>query len=524
MNAVQTQALSFCHNTAEVPALEGVSLTVGAGELVMLMGSSGSGKTTLLRLMKKGLEPLGSISGEISVSSEKVGYVPQSPEDSFVSDTVRGEIMFAAENAGLPAHEVRRLTAETVSCFGLGRLMGRKLSELSGGEKQLVSLCAVMVIQPDILLLDEPFSRLDPLAAASLASLVLRVNREFGTTVIIAEHNSEYLFADCDKVIFLEKGRLTCALPPHEAAKHPAMRELIPAAARAFAGHEPLPLTVREGRAMLAGLSCAEEVPLPKSPEFTETVLTAEGLYLSFSRGGEDVLSGAGLVLHKGESLALMGANGSGKTTLLRVLAGLARPYAGKILIGGKPPKKAALVTAMLPQEAADLFLQPSVIEDYRTALKAMGKPESNAESMLEKLGCTHLGGMHPYDLSGGELQLCALGRVLLCEPDILLLDEPTKGLDPVSAKRVGQLIRRLCAGGMAVLTVTHDTELAAEFSDSCGIFCGGRVESLMPTPEFFSCAGLLNTAAGNIARGRIKNAYTPEHIRTALGGERHVR
>ena len=216
MNAVQTQALSFCHNTAEVPALEGVSLTVGAGELVMLMGSSGCGKTTLLRLMKKGLEPLGSISGEISVSSEKVGYVPQSPEDSFVSDTVRGEIMFAAENAGLPAHEVRRLTAETVSCFGLGKLMGRKLSELSGGEKQLVSLCAALVMQPEILLLDEPFSRLDPVTAEDISSLILRLNREAGTTVIIAEHSTELLFAECDRVILMENGRITADTSPRE--------------------------------------------------------------------------------------------------------------------------------------------------------------------------------------------------------------------------------------------------------------------------------------------------------------------
>ena len=531
MDAVYLKDLTFRHNTAEVPALAGVTLTIGAGELVMLMGSSGSGKTTLLRLLKPEIAPLGELSGEAVIFGEAlkstgagVGYVPQCPEDGFVSDTVRGEITFAPENAGLPADEVRRLTAEAVSRFGLGDLLPRKPETLSGGEKQLVSLCSVMVMKPDILLLDEPFSRLDPVAAENFASLVLRVNREFGTTIIIAEHNSEQLFAECDRVLFLEKGRLIAELPPRDAAEMPALSEFMPTAARAFAGQRPLPLTVREGRALLTRLPHAEEVPLPEKTAFTEEVLTAEGLYFCFDRSGEDVLAGVGLVLHKGESLALIGANGSGKTTLLRTLSGTLRPYAGKLRVGGKPIKKAKQVIAMLPQEAADLFLQPTVMEDLRFALKAMGRPAENAEKILEKLGCSHLANMHPYDLSGGELQLCALGRVLLCEPDILLLDEPTKGLDRVSAKRVGQLLRGLCREGKAVLTVTHSLDLAAEFSDSCGIFCGGRIEGIMPTPQFFARAGLMSTEAGRIARGMIKNVYTAELLRAALGGGDNAR
>ena len=531
MEAVSAKSLSFRHNTAKKPALEGARLSAAAGELVMLMGSSGSGKTTLLRLLKPEIAPLGEVSGEIRIFGEKaaapqpkVSYVPQHPEEGFVSDTVRGEIMFAPENAGLSPEEVRRLTAETVSRFGLGKLLPRKLDDLSGGEKQLVSLCAAMVVQPDILLLDEPFSRLDPVAAENMAALILRVNRELGVTVIVAEHSAEQLFAECDRVIFLENGRVTADLPPRKAAALPAVRAYAPAAARAFANAEPLPLTVREGRGMLAHSEHLDEVPLPKSKVFTEKVLEADGLRFAFTRGGEEILDGTDIVLHKGEFLALAGANGSGKTTLLRVLAGLARPYAGKLKIGGKPPKKAALRVGMLPQEAADLFLQPTVLEDYRYALKAMGKPENMAEEMLARLGAEHLGNMHPYDLSGGELQLCALGRVLLCKPDILLADEPTKGLDPISANRMGHLLKELCADGKAVLAVTHDLEFAACHADSCAIFCGGRAESLMPSPHFFARAGFYSTAAGRISRGMVKNAYLTEHLQAAFGGGKYDR
>ena len=526
MDAVRCKGLSFGYNTADKPVLSDISFTAGRGELVMLMGSSGCGKTTLLKLLKPEISPLGERTGDIMILGEKavssqpeVGYVPQCPEDGFVSDTVRGEIMFAPENAGLSAEEVRRLTAETVSRFGLGKLLDRKLHELSGGEKQLVSLCSAMVMQPEILLLDEPLSRLDPVTAESFASLILRVQREFGTTVIIAEHSSELLFAECDRVLFIDGGTLTADLPPREAAKC-IPEDFLPAAARAFSGHDPLPLTVREGRERLSLLPHKESVPLPESAVFTEEALTAEGLRFCFERSGADILSGADIVLHKGEHLALIGANGSGKTTLLRCIAGLCRTYSGRVKVFGKPLKRYRAVIGVLPQDTADLFLQPTVIEDYRYALKALGKPESGAEAMLERLGCAHLADMHPYDLSGGESQLCALGRVLLCKPDILLLDEPSKGLDNASAKRLGERIRALCNDGMAVLTVTHSLEFAAGYAHTCGILCGGRIESLMSVPEFFSHAGFYSTAAGRIARGEVKNAYTLELLRLATGGE----
>ncbi|MBQ8965565.1 ATP-binding cassette domain-containing protein [Ruminococcus sp.] len=526
MEAVHLKAVTFRHNTAKQPALTDISLTVRTGELVMLMGPSGSGKTTLLKLLKPEIAPFGELSGEISLLGEKrggtaprVGYVPQHPEESFVSDRVRGEIMFAPENAGLPPEEVRRLTAETVSRFGLGKLLERPLASLSGGEKQLVSLCAVMVMQPDLLLLDEPFSRLDPVTAENFADLILRVNREFGTTVIIAEHSGELMLAQAERLIYLENGRLTADLPPRQAAKNAQLIHIMPAAARAFAEQEPVPMTVKEGRALLEKLPHKTELPLDETQGYSEPVLEAEGLRFSFRRDSEDILAGADLVLHKGEFLALTGANGSGKTTLLKTLAGQLRPYAGKVRIGGRPLKKAPLTAAMLPQEAADLFLQPTVAEDYRYALKALGRPEEEASAMLGYLGCEKLADMHPYDLSGGELQLCALGRVLLCQPDILLLDEPSKGLDPLSARRLGTVLKKLCAEGKAVLTVTHSLEFAAENACTCGIFCGGRIESLLPAPKFFSKAGFYSTASGRIARGMVKNAYTVEKLRQAPEG-----
>ena len=215
--------------------------------------------------------------------------------------------------------------------------------------------------------------------------------------------------------------------------------------------------------------------------------------------------------------MALIGANGSGKTTLLRCLSGTAKTYSGKVKVFGRPLKKSNTVMAMLPQEVTDIFLQQTVLEDYRYALNAMDKPAEKAEEMLKKLGISHLSDMHPYDLSGGELQLCGLGRVLLCEPEILLLDEPSKGLDNTSAQKLGELISKLCADGMAALTVTHSLEFAANHAHTCGILCAGRTESVMSVPEFFSKAGFYSTAAGRIARGLVKNAYTAQLLRQAV-------
>ena len=526
MDAVWCEGLTFRYNDAKAPAIEGIDLKIGRGELVLLMGRSGCGKTTLLKLLKPEIAPFGELSGNISLLGKKaespqpmVGYAAQLPEESFVSDRVYGEIMFAPENAGLSAEKVRRAASETITRFGLGKLLDRKLDELSGGEKQLVSLCAALVMQPEILLLDEPFSRLDPVTAEDISSLILRLNREAGTTVIIAEHSTELLFAECDRVILMENGRITADTSPREMCGVSAAESFLPAAARVFAGHEKCPLTVREGRKLLGEIPHDREVPLPEVGNFGEEVLRAYGLRFALERRGDDILEGVDMVLHRGEHLALIGANGSGKTTLLRCLAGLCRAYSGTVRVFGKRLKKPLPLIAMLPQEARDIFIQPTVREDYIFALKAMEKPEERADEMLGMMGCEHLADVHPYDLSGGETQLCALGRVLLCEPDILLLDEPTKGLDAVSRRAFGDMIRRLCGEGKAVLTVTHDLESAAEFADSCAILCGGRVESLMPAGEFFAGAGYLSTAAGRIARGEVENAYTVERLRRALWG-----
>ncbi|MBP1536062.1 MAG: ATP-binding cassette domain-containing protein [Ruminococcus sp.] len=524
MAVLHCEGLNFYYNKADEPTLNDVSFSVDEGEFVMLMGASGCGKTTLLRLLKPEIAPLGKLRGKIAVfgrSQQKheptIGYVPQDPESGSVSDTVRGEVCFGAENLGLSPEQVSRRVAETVSFFGIGRLMMRKLSELSGGEKQLVSLCSVMAMRPEILLLDEPLSRLDPLAAANFSELLRRVNRELGTTVIIAEHCAEQLFVDCDGIIFMEKGRITAKMSPREAAKQRSFASFMPAAAQVFTQDESVPLTVREGRTALLAAP-HHDLERNASAPLGDEVLCCSGLRFAYDRSGAEQVSDADISLHRGELLALAGANGSGKTTLLRCLSGELRPFGGSIKLMGKSLKKRAAVLAVLPQDAQDVFLQPTVGEDYRYALKAMERSPDEAEKMLEKLGIAHLENMHPYDLSGGELQRCALGRVLLCEPRVLLLDEPTKGLDPESEAEIGRLLRQLCAEGVACLAVTHSLNFAANYADTCGIFCGGRAQSVSPAAEFFADAGFYTTESGRIARGISKNVYTVEQLRLAAG------
>ena len=485
---IEIKGLSFSYPNGQT-ALADISLTVGEGEFITLCGLSGCGKSTLLRLMKPGLFPNGKRSGAVyycgnELSNEptagaaaEIGFVMQDPESQTVTDKVWHELAFSCESVGMPQSEIRRRVGEMACYFGLEELFERDTDTLSGGQKQLLCLASAAALHPKILLLDEPTSQLDPISAQGFIDAVRRLNSDFGITVIAAEHRLEELLPLSDRAVVLDKGRVIadCApsmLPDRLPEGHP-VRCSLTAAQRVFSaagGHGISPVSVREG---ICDPLCREylsahgvEAAQPYTPA-GEPLLTVREVYAGWGGSAKEVLRGASLRLHSGEIYALIGGNGSGKSTLLKAAAGMLKPYGGRIKL-----QKGARI-AYLPQEPCMLFSRETVGE------------EAPAE-YLERFGLTEYSDRDPLDLSGGERQRLALAKLLSQAPDILLLDEPTKGMDAATKSSAAQTLKGLSHGGMAVLLVTHDTEFAAQCADICGMLFRGSILDEATPQEMF--------------------------------------
>ena len=521
MELVRAQKLSFTYSGG-AKALSCASMTVGEGEFVLLVGASGCGKTTLLRLFKPEIAPFGELHGELELlgtkaqrgmAVPKIGFVMQDPQAQAVSDTVNGELAFGLINQGLAVEEISRVIGETASFFGISQLMDRRLDTLSGGERQLVSICSVMVMKPKLLILDEPLSRLDPLAAARLVELLGRINRETGAAVLIAEHHCEGLFELCDKAYFMNEGKILDCCRKEEKFST-GFNSFLPCAARIASVskvYKKTPLNVREGISFLRENYSAVQIEIRQAAS-ASTVLEGQELY--FSYGEKTVLSGCNVKLLQGEVLSIIGANGCGKSTLIHCLSGAVKPSHGKVKLFGKglkSYKNGSLYRnniTVMPQEPQDIFTKQSVGEelDYAAGLFSA---EVMKEELVKRLELSKIMDTHPYDLSGGELQIFALARLLMTDPKVILLDEPVKGLDPDSRTKVGQLIRELAAEGRSVLMVTHDLEFAAEYSDRCAMLFDGALQGQLTTGELFTRNEFYTTPAARICRGHFQGVYT---------------
>ncbi len=505
MNILEIKNLCFTYPTGN-RALEDISLEIQEGAFVTLCGLSGCGKSTLLRLLKKGLAPRGRREGEVLYlsqplselsdrqSAEEIGFVMQSPESQIVTDKVWHELAFSSESTGVPQKDMHRRVGELAAYFGLEQCFLSDTASLSGGQKQLLALASAVAVHPKLLLLDEPTSQLDPIAASNLIQAVSRLNRDFGVTVVIAEHRLEELLHISDRIVVMEQGKILAHCPPQEICgklprSHPMMSAM-PAAVRLYSmggGSGNAPLTVREGRQNSICRSVLEQLPPQEAPRSCpDVILRAKELWVSYAGSSPDVLSNASLELHSGEVLAILGGNGSGKTTLLKCLAGAIKP------LGGKITAKKGVVTAYLPQNPCELFRHQTVREELH------GSPT--------KLLPEALYGSHPYDLSGGEQQRLAIAMLLQRNPDILLLDEPTKGMDSSARQALSLLLRDIAAKGTAIVLVTHDTELAASCSHRCLLLFGGELIAEAPPAEFFSENYFYTTPARRLARGIADN------------------
>ncbi len=546
---VSIQGLTFTYPEREQPALRDVALTVKSGEFIVLCGPSGCGKTTLLRQLKPALAPHGRLSGEILFegiplhklsqrdAASKIGFVLQSPENQIVTDKVWHEMAFGLESLGFDTPSIRLRVSEMASFFGIQNWFYKSVTELSGGQKQLLALASVMALQPSLLVLDEPTSQLDPIAAADFLATVGRINRELGVTVILTEHRLEEAFPLASRAVVMDNGKIICEGAPTEVGEslreqgHKMFRAM-PVPMRIWASVKnslSCPVTVRDGREWLSRMEIKCELPEePSAPVRESPAVELEEVWFKYEKGGPDVVKGLSFRAYPGELTAILGGNGTGKTTALSLIAGLNSPYRGKVRINGieldKIPSSKLFdrLLGVLPQNPQSLFVAKTVREDLLEILSGSKLSRQEKQKKLQNIVSVcqleDLLDSHPYDLSGGEQQRTALAKVLLLQPRILLLDEPTKGLDAEYKCVFAAILRRLTAAGVAIVMVSHDIEFCAEYADRCALFFDGNIVTENRPRAFFSGNSFYTSAANRMARYRLPKAVTVDDVVTALG------
>lgn len=551
MGSYQIKNVSFAYPNREQDTLKNIDLSINSGEFVTLCGKSGCGKTTLLRLLKPTISPFGDLRGEILFNDEplnkindreqtsKIGFVMQNPDNQIVTDKVWHEIAFGPESLGYSTPQIRTRVSEMASFFGIENWFYKKTSELSGGQKQLLNLASVMVMQPEVLILDEPTSQLDPIAASEFIKTLQKINDELGTTIILTEHRIEEAFAISDRVIVMDNGEIIADDVPKNIgkilkSKNHDMFEALPVPVRVFCSvddEKECPLTIRQGKTRLFEYSKAHEFnsdAIPKDREITgEAVIEVKDAYFRYEKDLNDVVKGLNLTVHKGEIFALLGGNGTGKTTALSLVSGLNTPQRGTIYINGCEISRIQGLydglLGVLPQNPQSLFARKTVYLDlFDMTDKSLSKSERE-RCVAEAATLCRLENLleyHPYDLSGGEQQRTALAMVLLKKPQILILDEPTKGMDSHFKNIFADILKDLKRGGATIFMVSHDIEFCAEYADRCALFFDGSVTSVQPSRKFFKGNSFYTTSANRMARPLIPDAVLADDIIIAMNGE----
>ena len=549
MEKIKVDNLSFSYPSSDKLALDSVSLSIPESEFVVLCGKSGCGKSTLLRHLKKSMNPYGNKLGSVSFDGEeigemsdrdaasKIGYVQQNPDNQLVTDKVWHELAFGLESLGYSNSVIKRRVAEMASYFGIQTWFRKSVSELSGGQKQLLNLASVMAMQPKVLILDEPASQLDPIAARDFLSTVHRLNRELGVTIIISEHRLEEIFPLADRAIVMDAGRIIANAKPSEVAiqlagsgeddVHP-MYYGMPPVMKLFPKElvrwqDSLPMTLREGRILMEKLFENGTLRLKDEGAFKLTsekdeangraAIKLKNLYFRYAKNSDDVLRGLNLEIEEGRLHCLLGGNGSGKSTTLKAICEIIKPQSGKVKIADN------YRVAMVPQNPQALFTEitceEEVLEGMCYQSIELEEKVQRTEEMLRLMEIDHLRKSNPYDLSGGEQQRLALAKVMVSNPDILLLDEPTKGLDPFFKQTLGRILRSLCKENKTIFMVSHDVEFCAEFGDRCSMFFDGEIATSGTAKEFFSGNNFYTTVENKLTRRWCEGIITGEEART---------
>lgn len=529
---IELKQVSFYYPEGVTPALTQIDLAVPAGGFVLVCGPSGSGKSTLLKHMKSSQIPFGKGTGELlfkgkdletmelGESARSIGFVGQNPDNQIVTDTVWHELAFGLENLGVPVEEIRKRTAETAQYFGMTEWFRQPVEALSGGQKQMLNLASVMVMQPEVLILDEPTAQMDPIGARRFFHTLKGLQQEIGTTIILSEQRLEEVMPLAQDLVYMEKGQIVAQGPVQESLKiladyekiknKPlAMETSFPVALRVYIKsrekeEETVPVSVGQGRQWLSGKRVVTSEH-KETYEETETVITIQGVDFSYEKG-KKVLEHLDWQVKKGSIYGLLGGNGAGKTTLMKLICGILKPRRGKIKTNG--------TVRYLVQNPLSIFTE--ITAEDELAVCCSRDPKA-VDEMLEKMELTEFREQNPLDLSGGQQQRLALGKVLLTKPEILLLDEPTKGMDGGFKVKFGAMLGELKKQGITTVLVSHDMEFCAEYATYCGLMFDREIISFGPTREFFAENVYYTTAAARMTRGILKDCLVAEDIMAAL-------
>ena len=556
MEILRVDGLKFSYPNQLKKALNNINFSIDEGDFVLICGESGCGKSTLLRHLKPELSPHGKVSGDIYYYSQKIndysskqlaseiGYVLQNPDSQIVTDKVWHELAFGLENMGLDTQSIRLRVAEMASFFGIQGWFRKNVNDLSGGQKQLLNLASIMAMQPKILILDEPTSQLDPIAAKDFIDTLVRINKELSTTIIMTEHNLEDIYSVCDKVIVMEDGKVICNDTNYKVAdilsgdKNHKMFKSLPTPSKIYnqlngyiEGASKSPLTVKDCRQWLN--DSMDEVTITKLDD-TETeikigekdreiAIELKDVYFQYNKISEPTIRDLSFKVYKGEIYSILGGNGTGKSTTLSLVARQRKPQRGKIFINNIEMKKYNNKSlyennlALLPQNPQSLFVFETVREDLEEVLILQNKDREYIDKEVKRvsklLDIEHLLEHHPYDLSGGELQRAGMAKVMLLNPKIILLDEPTKGLDAYCKEEIGKMLMKLRDMGVTIVVVSHDIEFSARYSDRCAMFFDGSIVSEGTPKEFFLGNNFYTTVSNRIARNIFEDTLIYEDV-----------
>lgn len=522
MAQIEIHNLSFEYPLGDKNCINEINLEINEGEFVVLCGKSGCGKTTLLRQLKPAISPKGKRSGyiyfngsdlyksDLRTTSEKIGFVMQNPESQIITDKVWHELAFGLESLGLSTEEIHLRVAEMVSYFGIDDWFDQKTNELSGGQKQILNLASVMAMHPDVLILDEPTSRLDPISAERFFDTINKINKDIGTTVILTEHRLEYIFSYADRILVMDNGKIIADKEPKKigenASNLPNFVQLcLPTAMKIFIGvnaNGNSPLCVRDGRQWMRKQTIySKKIEREKNVIVKTNAIEMKNVSFRYEKESNDVIKSLNLKIPSGCIFAILGGNGVGKSTLFKIILGLNKPYSGKIKVNGS--------VAALPQEVQTLFASGTVKEELEEIT-------SNTELINKVIDLTEIKCLldrHPFDISGGEQQRVAIAKILLCDRDIYFFDEPTKGMDAEFKCIFSNILSKIKQRGKTIIIISHDTDFCAENADYCSMLFDKNISAINTTVDFFDGNRFYTTPANKISKGFIDGAITDKDV-----------
>lgn len=560
METFRIEQLAFSYPNMEKLALKNINLTIDSGEFVVICGKSGCGKSTLIRHLKTVLTPYGKREGDIyfqgklldlvddRTQSSQIGYVLQSPENQIVTDKVWHELAFGLESLGYDNNTIRLRVAEMASFFGIQTWFRKNVTELSGGQKQLLNLASIMAMQPSVLILDEPTSQLDPITASDFLKTIKKINEELGITIVMVEHDLEEVFNMADRIILMDAGEVIIDDKPKNVGKKvkqlmPDMFEAMPSPIKIASSLNinETPITVKEGRYFINELFVNEEVAYTRVEDNKEynnmysekAAIKMKDVWFKYEKDGNDIVKDLNFEVKEGEFFCVVGGNGTGKSTTVSLICGINKPYRGKVELfekNIKEYKNKELFNnniAILPQDPQSLFVKNTVEKDLYEMFPKLGMSKREKINKIAKISklveIEDLLNHHPYDLSGGEQQRSALAKVLLLEPKLLILDEPTKGLDAHFKVKFAKIINKLIENKVTVVMVSHDIEFCASYAHRCALFFDGSIVTSNTPNKFFSGNSFYTTVANRMSRQVFENAVTCEDVITLCNGNKEA-